>query len=53
MLTRLLEKDGYRTMHQLAQLWWVLEWATCLTNPRRRALHDFIGGTVVVKKRRS
>ena len=53
LLTRLLENDGYRTLHQLAQLWWVLEWATCLMNPRRRALHDFIGGTVVVKRTKS
>lgn len=28
--------------------WVFLEFVTMLTNPRRRALHDFIGGTVVV-----
>jgi len=51
MLTLLLDNPGYRVLDQLAKLWWVLEWATCLTNPRRRALHDYIGGTVVVKTR--
>jgi uncharacterized RDD family membrane protein YckC len=28
--------------------WGFLEFATMLMNPRRRALHDYIGGTVVV-----
>lgn len=50
LMTLLLENEGYRVLDQLAKLWWVLEWATCLTNARRRALHDFIGGTVVVWK---
>lgn len=31
--------------------WWLAEVLTMLTNPRRRALHDFIAGTVVVKQR--
>lgn len=30
-------------------VWFVLEIVTMLTNRRRRALHDFIGGTVVVR----
>ncbi|WP_411827799.1 RDD family protein [Luteolibacter sp. AS25] len=31
-------------------VWLLLEFVTMLTNSRRRALHDFIGGTVVVNK---
>jgi uncharacterized RDD family membrane protein YckC len=35
-----------------AMLWWfVLELGTMFTNERRRSLHDFIGGTVVVDSR--
>jgi uncharacterized RDD family membrane protein YckC len=30
-------------------LWFVAEILTCLTNKKRRALHDFIAGTVVVR----
>ena len=30
-------------------LWIVLEWITMLLNNRRRAIHDFIGGTVVIR----
>jgi len=30
-------------------IWFVTEIVTCLTNPKRRALHDFIAGTVVVR----
>jgi uncharacterized RDD family membrane protein YckC len=50
LLTLLLDNPGYRVLDQLGKLWWVLEWATSLTNARRRALHDYIGGTVVVWK---
>lgn len=32
-----------------ALLWFLAEILTCLTNPKRRALHDLIAGTVVVK----
>ena len=32
----------------VSSAWWVTEVVTMLTNPRRRALHDYIGGTVVV-----
>ncbi len=32
-----------------ALLWFAAEILTCLTNPKRRAVHDFIAGTVVVK----
>jgi uncharacterized RDD family membrane protein YckC len=38
------------TVLDRAQLIWaVIEIITCLTNEKRRALHDFIAGTVVVK----
>jgi uncharacterized RDD family membrane protein YckC len=30
--------------------WALVEIITCLTNPKRRAVHDFIAGTVVVQK---
>jgi hypothetical protein len=29
--------------------WWILEVATMLSNSKRRALHDFIAGTVVMR----
>jgi hypothetical protein len=29
--------------------WWILEVATLLLNSKRRALHDFIAGTVVMR----
>jgi uncharacterized RDD family membrane protein YckC len=32
-----------------ALVWFLAEILTCLTNPKRRAVHDFIAGTVVVK----
>jgi uncharacterized RDD family membrane protein YckC len=50
LLGILVAHSGYRTLDQLTDIWWVSEWITCLSNARRRALHDFIGGTVVVKK---
>ena len=30
-------------------IWFAAEILTCLTNQKRRAIHDFISGTVVVK----
>lgn len=33
----------------LPSLWFVAEVLTMLTNEKRRALHDFIAGTVVVR----
>ena len=30
--------------------WFIVEVATMLTNDKRRALHDFIAGSVVVRK---
>jgi uncharacterized RDD family membrane protein YckC len=38
------------TVDLILQLGWLfVELATMLTNSKRRALHDFIGGTVVVR----
>ncbi len=34
-----------------AIIWWVLEILTMLTNSKRRALHDYIAGTVVIKSK--
>jgi uncharacterized RDD family membrane protein YckC len=33
----------------LATLWFLLEIATMLTNEKRRAVHDFIAGSVVIR----
>jgi uncharacterized RDD family membrane protein YckC len=33
----------------LSGMWWVAEIITMLTNSKRRALHDFLAGTVVVR----
>jgi uncharacterized RDD family membrane protein YckC len=30
-------------------IWFIIEIVTCLLNEKRRALHDYIAGTVVVK----
>jgi hypothetical protein len=40
----------YRYMGLLAGLWSWSELAVMLTNPERRALHDFIAGTIVIKQ---
>lgn len=39
----------YQLAYQLAFLWVVLEMVTMLFNEQRRAIHDFIAGTVVVR----
>ena len=44
---------GISTFHRVvlwsSLAWWILEVATMLSNPKRRALHDFIAGTVVMR----
>lgn len=40
---------SYIVLSTAALAWFLAEILTCLTNPKRRALHDFIAGTVVVK----
>jgi uncharacterized RDD family membrane protein YckC len=43
---------GISTFHRVvlwsSLAWWILEVATMLSNSKRRALHDFIAGTVVM-----
>jgi uncharacterized RDD family membrane protein YckC len=39
----------YLVLIPLQEAWLLLELGTMLSNSRRRALHDYIGGTVVVK----
>ncbi|MBC7525059.1 MAG: hypothetical protein H7239_11545 [Flavobacterium sp.] len=34
----------------LANIWTWSELLVLLTNPRKRALHDYVAGTVIVKK---
>ena len=38
-------------LNKLLFLWFVVEFATLLTNAKRRALHDFIAATVVIRTR--
>jgi uncharacterized RDD family membrane protein YckC len=40
---------SYWIMQMLPGLWLLAELVTMLTNEKRRALHDFIGGTVVIR----
>jgi len=42
----------YKPIEQLSQLWIFSEFIVMLTNKKRRALHDFIAGTVVVVNRK-
>ncbi|MGC3990411.1 MAG: RDD family protein [Chthoniobacteraceae bacterium] len=41
--------SGFWMMQSLSGLWLLAELITMLTNEKRRALHDFIGGTVVIR----
>ncbi len=41
--------SGYGLLMSLPLLWFVVEVLTMLTNEKRRALHDLIAGTVVVR----
>lgn len=43
-----LAPSWHQTVHVLSQLWYWSELIVLLTNKKRRALHDFIAGTVVV-----
>jgi uncharacterized RDD family membrane protein YckC len=40
----------YATLSNLESVWTLSEIATCLFHPQRRAIHDLIAGTLVVKK---
>ena len=41
----------YKPLTYLRQAWFWSEFIVLLSNKRRRALHDFIAGTVVIKKK--
>jgi len=45
----LAANKGFWLLTALPALWFFAEVLTMLTNPKRRALHDFIAGTVVVR----
>lgn len=40
---------GFVTVGMIPLLWFIAEVVTMLTNEKRRALHDFIAGTVVIR----
>lgn len=42
-------KNIYQAINLIYLVWFILEIITMLTNKKRRALHDFIAGTVVVR----
>lgn len=44
-----LAPPWYRTVNVLMQAWTVSEFVTMFFNKKRRALHDFMAGTVVIK----
>ncbi len=44
-----LHKLRMSDVNNVAIGWGILELITMLTNPKRRAIHDFIAGTVVIK----
>jgi uncharacterized RDD family membrane protein YckC len=51
-LLRELAPPWYETVDLLGQVWIWSEFIVMLTNRKRRALHDFIAGTVVVVRER-
>lgn len=40
----------YVAIQRLPNYWWIADAVTALFNPKRRSIHDFIGGTVVVNE---
>ena len=44
-----LATSGQMWIALIAQVWWFAEIVTMLTNDKRRAIHDFIAGTVVIR----
>ncbi|USA54399.1 RDD family protein [Acinetobacter sp. C32I] len=46
----LLYPAWYSLVSTLSQVWWWSEFITLLFNKRKRAIHDFMAGTVVIKK---
>ena len=45
----LATSNGFWLLMALPGLWYLAEVSTMLTNRKRRALHDYIAGTVVVR----
>ncbi len=45
----LQENKSYSTLGNVDSIWTLSNIATCILHPQRRALHDFIAGTIVVK----
>jgi len=45
----LVASKGFWILTALPGLWFLAEVLTMLTNEKRRALHDFIAGTVVIR----
>lgn len=45
----LMGSGSMKSVSTLSHIWMYSEWLTMLFNPKRRAIHDFIGGTVVVR----
>lgn len=45
-----LAPHWYPTVHVLLQIWIWGEFVTMLLNKKRRAAHDFIAGTIVIKR---
>lgn len=53
---RILETGGpawYRPLQYLGSVWVYSEFIVLLTNKKRRALHDFMAGTVVIRRTRT
>lgn len=44
-----LATSGQMWIALIVQVWWFAEIVTMLTNDKRRAIHDFIAGTVVIR----
>ena len=45
----LVRSKPFLLLSVIEGLWFLAELLTMFTNPKRRALHDFIAGTVVVR----
>jgi uncharacterized RDD family membrane protein YckC len=50
-ITKLLKngETGFNIVAWISILWFICEVATMLTNKKRRALHDYLAGTVVIR----
>ncbi|MDQ5977203.1 MAG: hypothetical protein QG602_175 [Verrucomicrobiota bacterium] len=41
----------YTAIQRVPNIWFICDAATALSNPKRRSIHDLVGGTVVVRER--